>query len=99
MEKGKQKPKLRKISSLDWCLRILVLTGLANYVFSVALSLREQVLEAGEIPMGEFDRPVDGIVTPDGIIGDDNESLSSTTSIADVVTLAVFDTVAGSAAE
>ncbi|KAI0077364.1 5-formyltetrahydrofolate cyclo-ligase [Panus rudis PR-1116 ss-1] len=34
----------------------------------VALALREQILEAGEVPMGEYDRKVDVIVGPDGIL-------------------------------
>lgn len=63
----------------------------------MALSLREQILPAQEIPMGEFDRYLDGIITPDGIIEDEKEQSSST--MADAVTLAIFDTVAGSTVE
>ena len=35
-----------------------------------ALSLSEQILPPGEIPMSEFDHHVDLVVTPDGFIGD-----------------------------
>ena len=35
----------------------------------MGLALREQILEAGAIPMGEHDWPVDAIVGPDGILG------------------------------
>ena len=34
----------------------------------MALALREQVLDAGEVPMGERDWEIDIIVTPDEII-------------------------------
>ncbi|KAF8636942.1 hypothetical protein AX17_003193 [Amanita inopinata Kibby_2008] len=39
----------------------------------VGLALREQLLEAGEIPMGETDWRVDLIVTPDGIIREERK--------------------------
>ncbi len=35
---------------------------------AVALALREQVLEAGQVPAGEADWKVDVIVGPDGMI-------------------------------
>jgi len=35
----------------------------------VGLALREQILDAGKIPMGEYDWKVDAIVSPDGILG------------------------------
>lgn len=35
----------------------------------VGLALREQILDAGKIPMGEHDWKVDAIVGPDGILG------------------------------
>jgi len=63
----------------------------------LSLSLREQVLPAKEIPMGEYDRYLDGIVTPDGIL--EGESEPSSSIIANAVTMAVFDTVAGTTAE
>ncbi|KLO19385.1 5-formyltetrahydrofolate cyclo-ligase [Schizopora paradoxa] len=63
----------------------------------LALSLQEQILPAKEIPMGEFDRYMDGIITPDGIIEVEKESASST--IADAASMATFDTVAGSTVE
>jgi 5-formyltetrahydrofolate cyclo-ligase len=36
---------------------------------TVALALREQVLDAGHVPMGEHDWKMDMIITPDEIIG------------------------------
>lgn len=36
---------------------------------TVGLALREQVLAPGEVPMGEWDWKVDGIVSPDAIYG------------------------------
>jgi 5-formyltetrahydrofolate cyclo-ligase len=36
---------------------------------TVALALKEQVLDAGKIPMAEYDWKVDMIVTPDEVIG------------------------------
>jgi 5-formyltetrahydrofolate cyclo-ligase len=38
--------------------------------FPAALSLREQILPVGEIPMAEYDHSIDLVVTPDGVIGD-----------------------------
>ncbi|GJE94808.1 5-formyltetrahydrofolate cyclo-ligase [Phanerochaete sordida] len=35
----------------------------------VGLALREQILDAGQIPVGAHDWPVDAIVGPDGILG------------------------------
>jgi len=39
------------------------------FALTVALALREQVLDGGQVPMGEYDWKVDMIVTPDEIIG------------------------------
>jgi 5-formyltetrahydrofolate cyclo-ligase len=36
---------------------------------TVALALRDQVLDAGQVPMGEHDWKMDMIITPDEIIG------------------------------
>ena len=36
---------------------------------TVGLALREQVLDAGKIPMGEWDWKVDSVVSPDAIFG------------------------------
>lgn len=36
---------------------------------TVGLALREQILDAGKIPMDEYDWKVDAIVSPDGILG------------------------------
>ena len=38
-------------------------------LFSVALALREQVLDGGEVPVGDHDRKVDVIISPDEVIG------------------------------
>jgi 5-formyltetrahydrofolate cyclo-ligase len=38
------------------------------HILAVALALREQVLDAGQVPMGEYDWKMDMIVTPDEII-------------------------------
>lgn len=35
---------------------------------AVGLALREQVLDAGRVPTGAWDWPVDAIVSPDGIL-------------------------------
>ncbi len=35
---------------------------------AVAVALREQILEAGQVPVGETDWKVDVIVGPDGIV-------------------------------
>lgn len=63
----------------------------------LALSLREQVLPAKEIPMGEFDRYMNGIVTPDGIM--EGESEQSSSGITDAAALDIFDTVVGTTVE
>ena len=36
--------------------------------FAVALALREQILEAGQVPAGVLDWKVDVIVGPDGVV-------------------------------
>lgn len=38
----------------------------------VGLALREQVLESGKVPTGEWDWRMDTVVGPDGIVGGDN---------------------------
>ena len=40
----------------------------------MGLALREQVLDAGKIPTGEYDWKVDAIVSPDGILGATGEA-------------------------
>ncbi len=47
--------------------------------------------------MGEFDRYMNGIVTPDGII--EGESEQSSSGITDAAALAIFDTVVGTTVE
>jgi 5-formyltetrahydrofolate cyclo-ligase len=39
------------------------------------LALREQVLDIGEVPMGEHDWRMDAIITPDEVIGTVEPSL------------------------
>lgn len=38
------------------------------YLLVVALALREQIIPPGEVPLGEYDRKMDMIVTADGFI-------------------------------
>jgi hypothetical protein len=53
----------------DTALSLLILPCRFFFLFfAVALALREQVLAAGEIPVGTNDVPVDMIVTPDEAI-------------------------------
>ncbi|KDQ58661.1 hypothetical protein JAAARDRAFT_34496 [Jaapia argillacea MUCL 33604] len=40
----------------------------------VALSLREQILQSGVVPIGEHDWKMDAIITPDGVIQGDHVS-------------------------
>jgi hypothetical protein len=48
-----------------------------SFFFAVALALREQVLAAGEVPVGTNDVSMDMIVTPDEtIIGTGDSSTS-----------------------
>lgn len=38
------------------------------FSMTVALALREQILEAGKVPIGEHDWKMDMIVGPDGVV-------------------------------
>ena len=59
-----------------WCERLLILDivacssrlSLPLSTVAVAVALREQILEAGQVPVGETDWRVDVIVGPDGIV-------------------------------
>ena len=58
-----------------WCGRLLIAGITAFFLlpppspsFAVAVALREQILEPGQVPVGETDWKVDVIVGPDGIV-------------------------------
>ena len=50
---------------------------------TVALALREQILEAGQVPAGELDWKVDMIVGPDGIVSAPSSRTPSALATAD----------------
>lgn len=55
-----------------------------------ALALKEQILEAGKIPLEEHDFKVDMIVSPEGILSKDTTTATPAESVlADAVTLAL----------
>lgn len=58
---------------LDLLLLLVSLSPLF-IALAVALALREQILEAGQVPVGECDWKVDMIVGPDGIVSRGRES-------------------------
>jgi hypothetical protein len=47
---------------------------ITNFVSPVALALREQVMAAGQVPVGTRDVMVDMIVTPDETIAADGDA-------------------------
>ena len=51
------------------CTLSTITTPMTRTRSAVALALREQILEAGQVPVGETDWKVDVIVGPDGIVG------------------------------
>ena len=63
LSNGRRRPLLGRPALL-----MLANPGLHTYT-TVALSLREQVLEQNSVPMGEHDWKVDLVVTPDEILG------------------------------
>jgi 5-formyltetrahydrofolate cyclo-ligase len=46
----------------------LFFPDLRNFLYPVGLALREQVLEKGNIPMGDNDWSMDFVITPDEVL-------------------------------
>jgi len=53
--------------------------GIICFWTLVGLSLREQLLDAGEVPMSDYDWKLDVLITPDGTLFAEAESTESTT--------------------
>ena len=61
--------RLTPLAVVQSCTLSTITTPMTRTRSAVALALREQILEAGQVPVGETDWKVDVIIGPDGIVG------------------------------